>query len=182
MASVISSPAIRNDRDVTIPFIEMTATSAVPPPTSTIMTPRASATGRSAPMAAAMGSWISFASRAPALRAASMTAFISTWVMPDGIPTSTRGGEETCSRGLSDEVFKKLLGHREVCYDAVPQGTCHGNRLGRASCHLLGVISDSKHSAGLGIGRHDGRLADDDTLVLDVYNCVRSTKVYCQVF
>ena len=51
-----SSPDVRNDRDVTMPPREMTATSVVPPPTSTTMLPVASCTGSPAPMAAAMGS------------------------------------------------------------------------------------------------------------------------------
>ena len=51
-----SSPATRTDWLVTMPPSEMTATSVVPPPMSTIMFPVGSCTGRPAPMAAAMGS------------------------------------------------------------------------------------------------------------------------------
>ena len=43
---------------VTMPPREMTATSVVPPPTSTTMLPVARCTGRPAPIAAAMGSSI----------------------------------------------------------------------------------------------------------------------------
>ena len=49
-----------------MPPSEMTATSLVPPPMSTIMLPVGSATGRPAPMAAAMGSSMRVAQRAPA--------------------------------------------------------------------------------------------------------------------
>ena len=51
-----SSPAVRIDRLVTMPPSEITATSVVPPPTSTTMLPVASWTGSPAPIAAAIGS------------------------------------------------------------------------------------------------------------------------------
>ena len=51
-----SSPAVRMDREVTMPPSEITATSVVPPPMSTILLPVGSCTGRPAPMAAALGS------------------------------------------------------------------------------------------------------------------------------
>ncbi len=51
-----SSPAMRMLREVTMPPREMTATSVVPPPTSTTMLPVGWCTGSPAPMAAAMGS------------------------------------------------------------------------------------------------------------------------------
>ena len=56
MASSSRLPAKRRLEDVTMPPSEMTATSVVPPPISTTMDPVGSVTGRSAPMAAAMGS------------------------------------------------------------------------------------------------------------------------------
>ncbi|MNC30053.1 hypothetical protein D3C75_783250 [compost metagenome] len=91
MASSISSPAIRMDREVTIPPSEMTATSVVPPPMSTTMLPVGSHTGRSAPIAAANGSSMVYASRAPACLVASSTARFSTAVMPEGTQTITLG-------------------------------------------------------------------------------------------
>jgi len=68
MASSSSSPPTRIDRATTMPPSEMTATSLVPPPMSTIMLPVGSATGSPAPMAAAMGSSMSVAQRAPLSR------------------------------------------------------------------------------------------------------------------
>jgi hypothetical protein len=61
-----SSPPTRTDRLVTIPPMEMTATSEVPPPMSTIMLPVGSCTGMPAPMAAAIGSSMMKTLRAPA--------------------------------------------------------------------------------------------------------------------
>src|SRR5918994_628532 len=65
MASSISSPAMRMEDLVTILPREMTATSLVPPPTSTTIDPWASLTGRLVPMAAARGSSMVNARRAP---------------------------------------------------------------------------------------------------------------------
>ena len=74
-----------------MPPSEMTATSEVPPPMSTIMFPEGSVMGSPAPMAAAMGCSIRYTSRAPALSAASRTARFSTSVMPEGMPMMMRG-------------------------------------------------------------------------------------------
>ena len=67
-----------------MPPSESTATSVVPPPTSTTIEPVASVTGRFAPMAAAIGSSIRNTRRAPALSAASWIARRSTAVAPEG--------------------------------------------------------------------------------------------------
>ena len=58
IASSISSPPTRRLWETTIPPRLITATSVVPPPMSTIMFPVGSATGRPAPIAAAIGSSI----------------------------------------------------------------------------------------------------------------------------
>ncbi len=55
------------------------------------MHPCGSVMGRPAPIAAAIGSSMSRASRAPALIAASYTARRSTSVTPDGIPITILG-------------------------------------------------------------------------------------------
>ena len=56
MARSSSSPAVRTLSEVTIPPSEITATSVVPPPTSTTMLPVGLCTGSPAPIAAAIGS------------------------------------------------------------------------------------------------------------------------------
>ena len=53
-ASSISLPATRTDREYTIPLMEITAMSVVPPPISTTMFPLGSSIGSPAPIAAAM--------------------------------------------------------------------------------------------------------------------------------
>src|SRR5215212_2350308 len=91
IASSISSPAILMEDLVTIPPREITATSLVPPPTSTTMDPWASLTGIPAPIAAARGSSMVYACRAPADSVASLTARSSTPVTPLGTHTTTLG-------------------------------------------------------------------------------------------
>ena len=80
----------------------MTATSLVPPPTSTTMLAVGSATGSPAPMAAAIGSSIRLTSRAPAARHASCTARCSTSVTPEGAHITTRGWASRleCTRSM----------------------------------------------------------------------------------
>ena len=91
IASSISSPAVRMDIDATTPPSEITATSVVPPPMSTIMLPAGSLTGRPVPIAAAIGSAITWTRRAPAASAASSTARRSTAVIPLGTQITMRG-------------------------------------------------------------------------------------------
>ena len=148
----------------------MTATSVVPPPMSTMSEPDGSLTGRPAPIAAAIGSSIRRAQRAPALRAASRTARFSTSVTPDGIPSSIRGRgiEPDPVVDLVHEVLDHLLGHVEVADDAVAQWP-DGDDVGRGPAdHPLGLRPDGQHALGLGVDRDDGRLAHDDPAVADV--------------
>ena len=58
IAASIASPATRMERASTMPASEMTATSVVPPPMSTIMLACGSVIGSPTPMPAAMGSSI----------------------------------------------------------------------------------------------------------------------------
>ena len=83
------------------------------------MLPVGSATGRPAPIAAAIGSSIRYAWRAPAERQASSTARFSTPVTPEGTQTTTRGWAKRFWWTLLDEVAEHLLGHLEVGDDAV---------------------------------------------------------------
>ena len=74
-----------------MPPSAMTAISLVPPPMSMIRLPEGPEMGTLAPMAAASGSSMRYASRAPALSAASRTARFSTLVTPDGTLIITSG-------------------------------------------------------------------------------------------
>ena len=80
---------MRTDSETTMPPSAVTAISDVPPPTSRTSEPIESATGRSAPIAAASGSSIRYARDAPAPSVASSTADRSTCVTPLGMHTIT---------------------------------------------------------------------------------------------
>ena len=87
----MASPATRTEAALAMPARVMTATSLVPPPISSTRLPMGSWMGRSAPMAAAMGSSTMETSAAPARRAESTTARFSTWVMPVGMQMTMEG-------------------------------------------------------------------------------------------
>ena len=110
-----------------------TATSVVPPPMSTIRLPDGSLTGRPAPIAAAMGSSIRRAQRAPALRAASRTARFSTSVTPDGMPSSIRGRGMRPTRSWTR--FTKYL----IICSVTSKSLMTPSRRGRIAMMLAGV-------------------------------------------
>ena len=91
IASSNLSPPTRTVPEYTMPPSEITPTSVVPPPMSTTIEPVASATGRSAPIAAAIGSSIRYTFDAPAPSADSRIARRSTWVDPQGTQMMMRG-------------------------------------------------------------------------------------------
>ena len=120
-------------RLTTIPPRQMTATSVVPPPMSTMSDPVGSLTGRPAPIAAAIGSSMSRAQRAPALIVASRTARFSTSVTPDGMPTSTRG------RGM--RAYRSCtfwMKYRIIC-SVTSKSLITPSRRGRMATMLAGV-------------------------------------------
>ena len=170
MSWSISSPPIRIERLTTMPPRLMTATSVVPPPMSTIRLPDGSLTGRPAPIAAAIGSSIRRAQRAPALSAASRTARFSTSVTPDGMPSSIRGRgiSPTRSWTLLDEVLDHLLGHVEVADDAVAERPDRDDVGRRPADHPLRLGPDREDPLRLRVDRDDRRLAHHDPAVADV--------------
>ena len=111
----------------------MTATSVVPPPMSTMRLPVGSPMGRPAPMAAAIGSSMSRAQRAPALRAASRTARRSTSVTPDGMPSSIRGRGTSPTRSCT--LWTKYL----IICSVTSKSLMTPSRSGRTAMMLAGV-------------------------------------------
>ena len=85
-ASSISLPATRTEREYTMPLIEMTAISVVPPPMSTTRWACSSSNSRPAPSAAARPSSIRSTRPAFASRAASFTERRSSGVDDPGTP------------------------------------------------------------------------------------------------
>ena len=139
----------------------MTATSVVPPPMSTIMQPDGSMIGRPAPIAAAIGSSMRQAPRAPAFRAASWTARFSTSVTPEGMPSSIRG------RGIDAEPVVHPLTKYCSIRSVTSKSEMTPSRSGRTATMLAGVRPTirlasapmARTSWRAGVDRHDRRLA-----------------------
>ena len=128
-----SSPPTRKLRATTMPPRLMTATSVVPPPMSTMSDPVGSPMGRPAPIAAAMGSSMSRAQRAPALSAASRTARFSTSVTPDGMPSSIRG------RGMRPTRSCTFCTKYLIICSVTSKSLMTPSRRGRTAMMLAGV-------------------------------------------
>src|SRR3954466_3383130 len=165
IASSIWSPPTRSDCETTMPPSEMTATSVVPPPMSTIMFPVGSATGSPAPIAAAPGP------ARPAtglLGGGGLAGARRQRCLFDGALLDARHPRrhahddarmrEAMLMHLLDEVPKHLLGHVEVCDDAVLQRTDRLDRARRAAEHALCLDADGVHLTGALVDRDDRRL------------------------
>ena len=100
---------------------------------STMRLPDGSLTGRPAPIAAAIGSSIRRAQRAPLLRAASRTARFSTSVTPDGMPMSMRGRAISPTRSWTRST-KYLI----IC-SVTSKSLMTPSRSGRTAMMLAGV-------------------------------------------
>ena len=153
-----------------MPPSEMTATSVVPPPMSTMSEPDGSLTGRPAPIAAAIGS-----SMRPRPAGAGVERGVADGPLLD-LGDARRDAQQHPRPGdhadpvvdLVDEVLDHLLGHVEVADDAVAQRPDRDDVGRRPADHPLGLGADRQHALGLGVDRDDGRLAHDDAAVADV--------------
>ena len=160
-----------------MPPSEMTATSVVPPPMSTIMFPVGSATGSPAPMAAAIGSSIRKALRAPADSVASSTARFSTPVTPEGTQTTTRG----CAQRFWCTFWMKWRSICSVTSKSAITPSFSGRMAlmlpGRAPEHPLGLDPDRVHLAAALVDRHHGGLREHDAAPADVHQRVGRPEV-----
>src|SRR3989304_5242241 len=102
-----------------MPARDITATSVVPPPRSTIILPDGSVIGRPAPIAAAIGSSTRYTSFAPADSADSLTALCSTCVMPEGMQIIILGLSPNLRLDISYKIFQHLFSNFKIGYDAV---------------------------------------------------------------
>ena len=76
--------------------------------------------------------------------------------------------EPTLTAGLGDEVAQHRLGNFKVGDDSILQGAYRGDVAGRASQHPFGLFTDGKNLGGAGLDRNNGRLAQDDAVILDI--------------
>ena len=160
-----------------MPPSEITATSVVPPPMSTIMFPVGSAIGRPAPIAAAIGSSIRYAWRAPGGEG----RLFDRSALDAGDAGRDADDDARVRKAvlvhLLDEVAEHLLGDVEVGDHAVLQRADRGDRPGRAAEHPLRLDPDRVHLAGALVDRDDGRLGEHDPAPADVDERVGGAEV-----
>ena len=115
-------------------------------------------------MAAAIGSSMRQAQRAPALRAASRTARFSTSVTPDGMPISIRG------RGMSPTRSWTCWTKYLIICSVTSKSLMTPSRSGRTAMMLAGVRPTIRFASApiastflvARVDRHHARLADHD--------------------
>ena len=133
IAKSILSPATLIDLLQTISARDMTATSVVPPPTSTTILPVGSVIGRSAPIAAAIGSSIKNILRAPADPADSLTARFSTGVIPEGTAITILGLTNARRRCTLRIRYRSIA-------SVISKSAITPSRIGRITTILPGVL------------------------------------------
>src|SRR6185312_634827 len=152
IASSNLSPPTRTEPEYTMPPSEITPTSVVPPPMSTTIEPVASATRRSAPIAAALD-----------LRRAAGHAEDDAWARR----------EQLVVVHLLDELLEHLLGDGEVGDHAVLHRADGDDVARRLAEHQLRVLADrldgllAARARFLADGDHRG-LVQHDALAADV--------------
>src|SRR5262249_48311965 len=182
MASSISSPAMRTDFEYTMPDSEMTATSVVPPPMSTIMLPPGSCVGRPAPIAGAQGVW-----NQEDLARGRLHGRITNRALLDlgdargHADDDARVHERAPPVHLADEVVEHLLRHVEVGDDTVLERPDGLDVPWRAPHHRLGLVPDGEHRM-IGLVDGDDRgLVHHDALAADVHEGGGRGEVDCEV-
>ena len=138
---------MRTDSNTTIPPSEITATSLVPPPTSTTMLPTGSSIAMPAPIAAAIG----LLDQLHPPGAGRQRRFHDRALLDVRDPRRRAHHHarmrEAAAVDPADEVPQHLLGHLEVGDHAVAQGPDRRDRRRRAADHPLGVVADGVHLA-----------------------------------
>ena len=177
-----SSPAVRTLRLVTMPPRLITATSVVPPPTSTTMLPVARCTGQPG---ADRGGHRLLDDVDPA-GAGLVAGLLDRPLLDRGDPARhaddhPRLGEVAAAVHQRDEVAQHLLGRLEVGDHAVLERPDRGDVLRRAPDHLLGVVPDRDQLAGLLVDRDHARLVDQDALAAHVDERVGGAQVHGHV-
>ena len=149
-----------------MPPSEITPTSVVPPPMSTTIEPVASATGRPAPIAAAIGSSIRYTWRgAGAERRFADRAALDLGRAAGHADDDARAGrEQPRVVHLLDELLEHLLGDGEVGDHAVLHRADGGDVARRLAEHLLGRHADRLDRL-LGVGPAFGANGDHRGLV-----------------
>src|SRR3972149_220430 len=172
IASSISSPAIRTDLAYTTPESEITATSVVPPPMSTIMFPPGSWIGRPAPVAA--GLHHPPLARAPRAaprrhRRGADRPLLDLGDTRGHADDDPRAHERAAAVHVRDEVVQHLLGHVEVGDDTVLQRTDRDDVARGPAEHRLRLAAHGEHGGVRLVDRDDRRLVEHDALAPHVH-------------
>ena len=167
-----------------MPFSEMTATSVVPPPMSMIMLPEGSATGTRAPIAAASGSLIRKARRAPGRQGGvAHGAPLDAGHAGGHADHHLRPDQREAAAALVDEVAQHLLGDDVVGDHAVAHRAHDLDRLARlAPEHVARFEADRLDFAVLGRDGDDRRFVDDDAATTQEDEDVRRPEIDPDLF
>ena len=177
-ASSSSSPATRTDWAVTIPPSEITATSVVPPPMSTIMLPgrlvhrQVGADRRRHRLLDDVHRLAGAGVLGGVLHGALLDAGDAGRHADDHPRLAPLAGVH-----LLDEVAQHLLAHLEVGDHAVLERPDGLDVVGRAAHHPLGLEPDRDGTAVVDVDRHDRGLVEHDALAADVDQCVGGAEV-----
>jgi hypothetical protein len=178
MDSSISSPAMRTDLEYTIPESEITATSVVPPPMSTIMFPPGSWMGSPAPMAAGHR----LLDQVHLARARLHGGIAHGALLDLGDPRGNADHDAGPHQGLppmhlADEVVQHLLRHVEVGDDAVLERADGGDIAWGPAEHGLGLVTHRQHRVIGVVDGDDRRLVHHDAFAANVHEGVRGAQI-----
>ena len=169
---------MRIDSLATMPPSEMTATSVVPPPMSTIMLPCGSCTGQPG---ADRGGHRLFDDVRGLARAGLLGGFLHRALLDTGDArrdADDHAGPRPLARVHAlDEVAQHLLADVEVGDHAVLQRADRLDVLGRAPDHLLGFDADRERAAVADVDRDHRRLVEHDTAAAHVHERVGSAQI-----
>ena len=178
MASSSSSPATRTDWAVTMPPSEMTATSVVPPPMSTIMLPRR-LVDREVGADRRRHRLLDDVHR---LAGAGVLGGVLHGALLDAGDARRHADDHPRLAPLAgvdplDEVAQHLLADLEVGDDAVLQRPDGLDVVGRAAHHPLRLEADRDGAAVVDVDRDDRGLVEHDALAADVDQGVGGAEV-----
>ena len=160
-----------------MPPSEITATSVVPPPMSTIMFPVGSATGRPG----ADRGRHRLLDQVRLAGAGGQRRLLDRALLDAGHARRDADDDarvrEAVLVHLLDEVAEHLLRHVEVGDDAVLERPDRRDRAGRAAEHPLRLDADGVHLARALVDRDDRRLREDDAAAAHVDERVRGAEV-----
>ena len=181
IASSSSSPPMRTDCATTMPASEMTATSLVPPPMSTIMLPGRLGHGQTR----SDGGRHRLLDKVGGPGAGADGGLLDRPPLHPGDPRGHAHHHARMSPAVLvdplDEVAQHLLGDVEVGDDAVFERPDGGDGARGAAQHALGVGADRQHLSRPGVDGHHRRLGEDDAPSAHVHQRGGGAQIDCHI-